>query len=391
MAFRLAALVATLAVPAAEATLSSSSPSYSIHNELQLIDPHAIHVGPGGGPATGAADFSISLSTAGPIENNEPVVITVAASGAPAAGDWLAMYSPFPADVTQVVPVKWQYLAFDAGYLGSGTARLRFMLTNMRASVGFCVFTGGLAAPVLAATGTTVLNFTDPNAPLKVRVVPTGDPDSLRVLWSGIAAAQPEVRWGSQSGIYTGVAAAVTRALPRDALCAAPATGIGWHDLGAVFDATVVGLRPHAGGAVFYVVGDAGSGVFSPEARLWVPLAPGDVSRPTAIVAYQDLGRGSPDDGATWNEYGKPGYNTTQFVALDVAAGPVDAVFHTGDLSYATGYLAVWDAWLDMLAPVASRAAYASGVGNHGKCCDHPCNQLEATALTRRDVALSDT
>ena len=41
-----------------------------------------------------------------------------------------------------------------------------------------------------------------------------------------------------------------------------------------------------------------------------------------------------------------------------IRTGAVDVVLHGGDISYAVGYEAVWDFFLNMLAPVASRVLY---------------------------------
>lgn len=40
-------------------------------------------------------------------------------------------------------------------------------------------------------------------------------------------------------------------------------------------------------------------------------------------------------------------------------------IYHGGDISYATGYLSVWDFYLDMLSPMAGSALYLTTVGNH--------------------------
>ena len=44
---------------------------------------------------------------------------------------------------------------------------------------------------------------------------------------------------------------------------------------------------------------------------------------------------------------------------------PVRLVHHFGDLSYARGSAYLWDAWLDMIQPFASRIPFMVGVGNH--------------------------
>jgi acid phosphatase type 7 len=52
-------------------------------------------------------------------------------------------------------------------------------------------------------------------------------------------------------------------------------------------------------------------------------------------------------------------------VGAEVMDGKVDAIYHGGDISYATGYIAVWDFFMDMISPMASGTVYLSTVGNH--------------------------
>ena len=53
------------------------------------------------------------------------------------------------------------------------------------------------------------------------------------------------------------------------------------------------------------------------------------------------------------------------YVCMYRTVGKIDAVFHGGDISYATGYEAVWDFFLDQISPIASGALYLTTVGNH--------------------------
>jgi acid phosphatase type 7 len=109
-------------------------------------------------------------------------------------------------------------------------------------------------------------------------------------------------------------------------------------------------------------------GAFSPEQRFFVPPVAGtqpSPTEPTRIILYDDLGRGSTDDTYTWNEYGRPSVYTMQAVGYEVAQGGVHAIYHGGDISYATGYEAVWDFFMDMISPVASSVLYITTVGNH--------------------------
>lgn len=45
--------------------------------------------------------------------------------------------------------------------------------------------------------------------------------------------------------------------------------------------------------------------------------------------------------------------------------GEVDAIFHSGDISYANGYLSNWDFFMDLISPMAGGAVYLTTVGNH--------------------------
>lgn len=88
-------------------------------------------------------------------------------------------------------------------------------------------------------------------------------------------------------------------------------------------------------------------------------------NRPTVAILYDDLGRGSSDMSYTWYEYGRPSFATISAIGDEVARGGVDVVYHGGDISYAVGYLAVWDFYGDMMSPVTGSALYLTTVGNH--------------------------
>ena len=65
---------------------------------------------------------------------------------------------------------------------------------------------------------------------------------------------------------------------------------------------------------------------WSPEWRLRLPSLPGALpsARPQRIVVFGDLGRGSDDDAATWNDYGRPALNTSLRLAEEAAAVNMD-------------------------------------------------------------------
>ncbi|HVL33011.1 MAG TPA: metallophosphoesterase family protein, partial [Actinomycetota bacterium] len=108
-----------------------------------------------------------------------------------------------------------------------------------------------------------------------------------------------------------------------------------------VHTATLGGLDP--GQTVYYRVG--GTSGYS-QVRSF-HTAPTDGA--WSFVAIADMGTSSQ------------AVKTTQAI---VAENP-DLVVHAGDLSYANGNDPVWDTWLDVIEPYASRIPYMTAPGNH--------------------------
>ena len=151
-------------------------------------------------------------------------------------------------------------------------------------------------------------------------------------------------------------------------MCGGQATTVGWRDTGAIHTAELDGMTSFTAGTIlYYRFGDKVTQTWSKEWTFIIPPQAGQQppSRPTTAILFCDLGRGSMDDAETWNEYGRPSYNTSRFAAARVQAGEIDAIFHGGDLSYARGYMAVWDFYMDQIGPLASSALYLSTTGNH--------------------------
>jgi len=56
---------------------------------------------------------------------------------------------------------------------------------------------------------------------------------------------------------------------------------------------------------------------------------------------------------SVWREQCPPAINTTNSIADLVRRGEIDMVYHSGDISYANGYLSGWDFFLDMVSPIS--------------------------------------
>ena len=339
-------------------------------NEFQMIQPENIV----DKRYKRAAVTHIIIKVSPTLIKNDDIVTITFQSSSPSTSDWIGAYSPANVNISETVPIKYGYCDDSASYLSTGVGELTFNLTNLRSDVGFYYFTNGLSKPMLVDISTDVVSFENINEPLRPRVVATGDNDILNLLWSSATSSKPVLKWGTQSGVYDHTFAASTSTIEKSSVCGSPANTVGWRELGLIHTASFIGMKALADQRVYYTFGDAATNNLSEEFVLFVPPIPGMTSstttsdgklRPTRAILYDDLGRGSTDMSYTWNEYGRPSVNTMYAVGAEVMAGNVDVVYHGGDISYATGYLAVWDFFLDMISPVARSVVYLSTVGNH--------------------------
>jgi hypothetical protein len=209
------------------------------------------------------------------------------------------------------VPVKYGYCDEDVSYMTSGKGLLTFNFTNLRADIGFVYFTNGTRYPIRTgqAHRSMLVSFKNVEEPLRPRVVATGNPDRLKLLWS---SATPKlidgedeeaayrlrkqvVRWGTKSGVYTNTIVAHTdrHVLAKETLCGAPATTYGYREQGDTHTALFDHMTQYANQNLYYIFGDETTNNFSKEYMLHVPPLVGanPPDRPTTIVLYDDLGR----------------------------------------------------------------------------------------------------
>ena len=335
-------------------------------------------------------DVAVSVNATA-VEDGDVVRVSVSNPGARSATDWVALYSPADANLSEVVPVKFALVGERDGYAATGEAQLDFEVVSMRADMRFVFFAsdwqcnhasqwgcsdwsyfGG--ADAVAAGSSDALALARPEAPTHPRVVPVDNGDALAVVWTGgplawggfTSGKYAALRWAVgdalDAGALDNLVVAETATYAADELCGPPASTWGWRDPGPIHTARIVGAA--RGARVSYVLLTLPDGPASDVFTTTVPPAVGpDAS--LRLAAFGDLGRGSFDDASSWLEYGAPAKHTAAALAADAAAGALDAIYHIGDLSYAVGMSAVWDLYAHMMAPATSRVPYFVNVGNH--------------------------
>jgi acid phosphatase type 7 len=330
----------------------------SAANHLHLISPSVIRVGSGFSQVETYSIFNVEPL----VINSGDLVYVKFNTTFPSDSDWIGAYSPPDIDISTSTPVKFGYCSepSSSNYLVSGSGQLAFNMTNLRAGIKFYYFTGGVHTPVLVASSEKVVEFQDNNQPLRNRIIPTGDPNVFKLVWSSATSTAPVLKWGTEKNNYPYVVNAVTSTITNTSLCGGVAVKEGWRDLGLIHTANFTGLVDLglSSANISYIFGDQDTNDFSPEFTFLTPPFAGmqPPGRPTTVALFADLGVGSSDnsyDTTVWHEQCPPATNTSYSIGDLVRRGLIDAAFHSGDISYANGYLSGWDFFLDMVSPIS--------------------------------------
>jgi len=85
------------------------------------------------------------------------------------------------------------------------------------------------------------------------------------------------------------------------------------------------------------------------------------------VIVFGDYGKVSKDGLAEYSDQAESGATTT---ALTAERESTDALMHIGDISYAWGYMALWDVFGEQITPFASMVPYMTAIGNHEMLSD---------------------
>jgi hypothetical protein len=299
--------------------------------------------------------------------------------------EWIGVFqSGIPANST--VPVKYTLLTADPSYVETGEATFSFRLINMRVPFDIVFFDSckvpGLKDDDRSLSGCEAtlragpITFARPGQPLRPATLITGDSHSINIVWTSTSTTNnpfleyrklderptpPFERPAPANAAYVRVAVQSAAPYSRSTLCGTPANAYGYFDPGVRHSAVVEGLATSSWYA--YRFGDDDHGA-SNEFAFWQPPGPNPDANIT-LITFGDLGRGDRDGTVTWTKAGVPPLNTSRRMAAYIESTTVDGIFHIGDLSYASGYLNIWDTYAEMMTSTLSHTPYAVLVGNH--------------------------
>jgi len=260
--------------------------------------------------------------------------------------------APFPASppFLQSAPIKFIECSSSSDFTRSGAGSRSIRLLAYRTPLKVAIFSGGYAAdsvPKLLACSHTPLVASDAGEPRYPRLARRGSRDEMSLTWSSLDHRSTHAGLFLSSGSLTPAQRVWSTVTTYNAssLCGSPANSSGFADPG--FHHTVVfrTLRP---GEYFYRVGSLQGSFLMSD------------SKSVRIALIADVGATEPDGmHYHWEE---PMASTTYNLTL---GRKPDIVLHLGDLSYATGYAAKWDLFLDQMTSISARVPYMTALGNH--------------------------
>ncbi|KAL3511066.1 hypothetical protein ACH5RR_030467 [Cinchona calisaya] len=273
--------------------------------------------------------------------------------------------------------IGYIFLSTSPGW-ESGSGSISIPLVNLRSEYHFRIFKWSLAEMINSTTrfdndhnplpGTDhklveseVIGFEPGLGPEQVHLAFTGSVGEMRVMFVTCDGEDNVVRYGLTQRNMDRVVGTRVLSYEREDMCHAPANNsVGCRDPGLLNQLIFLNIRLKSGKVPFQVGSDCGgwSDTFSfvtPKVNL----------KETISFLIGDMGTATPY--TTFDRTQPESSSTLKWINRDIEAlGDKPAfISHIGDISYARGYVWLWDNFFNQIEPVASKVPYHVCIGNH--------------------------
>ena len=259
--------------------------------------------------------------------------------------DWIALYCPFDSQINEYI----DYILVKD--YPQSSAQLQ--LYNLRTDCQFRYYSNYTGNVRLLAKSNVVHFKGGHAAPFHGHLALTGNPSEMRVQWTSGTKEASIVLYGTDPTRLVWRSIGEWTTYKAADMCGEPArSDANFIDPGYFHDVLLTGLVPST--VYYYQYGSvhAMSDIHSFRASPSI----GDL-RSFKFLTYGDMGI---DTGS-----GVPGAQTTADLATRDIDNGIEFIVHQGDLSYAVGYSYIWELWMHLIEPMATRVPYMIGIGNH--------------------------
>ena len=246
---------------------------------------------------------------------------------------------------------------FDYEFVQSQQKSASWQMTHLRRPLNFRYYSRdnncqGIYTLIAQSVVVEPVNY---NEPTQIHIAYGDGIDQMYVSYlTNSSQYTPKCQYGLTPTSLTMVQTGSSITYQASDMCEGKATIIGpqnFIDPGFMHTMLLKDLRPST--TYYYRVGTdehGWSNVYSFTNR------PASKDESIYMVAYGDMGLAPIELGA------KP---TIDRVTARVNSQNITCLLHIGDISYARGIAAQWDAFMTQIQPIASRIPYMTGIGNH--------------------------
>ena len=285
------------------------------------------------------------------VQNGEEVTVLwngVSVSTKAKSMDWIGLFCPQDADPNAYLDY---WFVNQSPTYSKGHGKVSFNVYNIRVDCEFRYYINNTAAKTTELLArSNLLKFSGGHDnPLQSHLALTGDPTQMRVQWTSGSKSIPIVRYGSSSNL-TQMVKGISRTYGASDMCGPPATDpVNFIDPGYLHDVLLTNLLPDT--TYFY---QYGSNVSFSNVNKFTTAPQIGSENSYKFITYGDMGL-TGLSGAS---------DTVKLITQELNTGS-KFILHHGDLSYAVGYAYIWEQWMHLIEPLASRVPYMVGIGNH--------------------------
>eukprot|EP00262_Sarcandra_glabra_P005601 TRINITY_DN1732_c0_g1_i1.p1 TRINITY_DN1732_c0_g1~~TRINITY_DN1732_c0_g1_i1.p1 ORF type:complete len:645 (-),score=67.67 TRINITY_DN1732_c0_g1_i1:392-2326(-) len=319
-----------------------------------------------------SSPISLTLDPKTLTKSGDTVRIQWTGIESPSDLDWLGIYNPPNSSNDDFI--GYVFLSTCQNYK-SGSCSIDLPLTNLRSNYEFRIFhwyedeikrskldhdRNPLPGTKHLLAKSEELGFVSLHGPEQVHLAFTENDDEMRVMFVTGDGLDSYVNYGVDEDRMVESEKTEVRRFERSDMCDSPANeSVGWRDQGFIHDGVMRNLEK--GKRFYYRVGS--------DARGWSAtysfMSRDTDSDVTIAFMFGDMGTYAPY--ATFRRTQEESKLTVKWILRDIEAlGDKPAfVSHIGDISYARGYLWLWDEFFSQIEPIASKVPYHVCIGNH--------------------------
>ena len=282
--------------------------------------------------------------------SNDPIQVSWTSLSPSCKDDFIGI---FYADVS--IQAACDY--FDYEFVQVGQKSTTWWMINLRRPLEFRLYSRDhtCAGNYSLVGRSVIIQPSNYNEPTHVHIAYADRIDQMYVSYlTNSSAIVPQCQYGLTPLALTFQQSGTTTTYTATDMCEGRANQWGpqgFIDPGYMHTMLLQGLRPST--TYFYRVGSDQHGWSSIYSFMNRPI---NSNEAVNMIAFGDMGVAPVEPGAK---------ATIDRVTARVLSTNITCLLHIGDISYARGIGALWDAFMTQIEPIAARVPYMTGIGNH--------------------------